>query len=275
MPHNIATVVGLLVVSSAMADVFVYECDRRPIEAGWKLVQRYCNPDRWLDRGLYFQHVRPGCGGPPNGDQESFSRSLKEYEGEEEFFIEWVVATDGDRSEIPGTAPASLVAGSRGLVNYHFTIAQDQVRFIRDNRLPILYIDIEPRVAHTYRLELYRDELYVWFIDGEVVDSGSPEGPYPSSNPSLNWRAKSWYLESTTKWDYIRYGTIPDEGSGDFDSDEDVDLRDYYYVHECLSNSGPGVDAGPGCRFADFDDDKDVDLKDLADFQTRFTGEDG
>jgi len=68
-------------------------------------------------------------------------------------------------------------------------------------------------------------------------------------------------------------GPIAEDGSGDFDSDQDVDLDDYQYFQECFDNSGPGIDAGPGCRFADFDDDTDVDLQDLAQFQNSFTNE--
>ena len=59
---------------------------------------------------------------------------------------------------------------------------------------------------------------------------------------------------------------------GDFDSDGGVHLGDFYFFQECVSNSGPEDDAGPGCRFADFDDDTDVDLRDIAIFQNTFTG---
>jgi len=265
----------VLSATSPVGGVVVWEALVLPDSKGW-VRNPFCDPARWLEDGWFFQHVH-SCPPypPPGGQQESYERSLAPFEGELEFFIEWEMESDGARSEITGTAPASLVAFGRSGVTYHFTIARDQVRFVRDNLLPILYIDIDPEVPHTYRLELYDDQLYIWYIDGEVIDEGLPEGPFPKSDSRLKFRAKSWYLESTTKWDYIRYGTIPQEASGDFDSDEDVDLRDYYYVHECLSNSGPDVDAGPGCRFADFDADTDVDLQDLAEFQNRFSGEDG
>ncbi len=73
---------------------------------------------------------------------------------------------------------------------------------------------------------------------------------------------------------------IPLDGSGDYDSDAEVTLDDFYFFHECLSNrrpginGGPGNDAGPGCRFADFDFDTDVDLLDIAAFQRTLTGGD-
>ena len=67
-------------------------------------------------------------------------------------------------------------------------------------------------------------------------------------------------------------------GSGDFNSDAEIGLDDFYLFHECLTNDrlgingGPDEDAGPGCRFADFDDDTDVDLLDFAEFQLAVTG---
>jgi hypothetical protein len=70
----------------------------------------------------------------------------------------------------------------------------------------------------------------------------------------------------------------PVDGSADHDSNGDIDGRDFYFFHECLTNDRPGItdgpdnDAGPGCRFADFDSDTDVDLRNVATFQQVFTG---
>ncbi|MCH7702426.1 MAG: hypothetical protein IID37_12140 [Planctomycetes bacterium] len=250
--------------------MFSYECNSFPDEAGWEVVNEVCDAEQWLDGGWLFQHVETGCGGPPGGGQFDYTRSLAEFIGEPAFFIEWRIETDGDQSEIDGVAPAALTAGGFGVVLYHFTIAKDQVRFIRDFEPPTLWIDIDPDVPHTYRLELFGEDLYIWYIDGQVIDSGIPGAAYPSSTPSINWRAKAWYLESTTQWDYIRYGTIPEPASGDFDSDDDVDLDDYYFFQDCVTE--PNTDAGPGCTWADFDGDSDVDHHDFAAFQVTFTG---
>jgi len=265
---------ALLVVPAVnvLADVFSYECDSFPVPAGWELLVEHCNPEHWLDGGWLYQHVGAGCPKGPNRGQYDYRRFTGEFAGEEGFFIEWELEADGDRSEIPGVAPAALTANS-SLAGYHVTIARDQVRFIYDLRRPTTYIDIEPDTSHTYRLEILGDQLFIFYIDGEQVLSEKPMGPYTLPDARIQWRAKSWYLENTVWWDYIRYGTIPQDASGDYDSDEDVDLDDYYYVHECFSKSGPDVDAGSGCRFADFDGDTDVDLKDLAAFQNAFTGD--
>ncbi len=111
------------------------------------------------------------------------------------------------------------------------------------------------------------------------MDSGVPEGLYPDPNARLTWGSRRNGIEAaTTAWDYVRFGRIPEDASGDYDSDGVVALDDFYFVHECLTNErpgingGPGQDAGPGCRFADFDFDDDVDMEDIAFLQENFTG---
>jgi hypothetical protein len=231
-----------------------------------------------LSDGWFVQQVGP-CDGvdPPGGQQESFTRPLDPLAGIEEFFIEWRIQTTGDRSEMIGVAPASLVAGGSLGISYHFTIARDQVRLIRDNFLPIVFAELQPDAAHTYRVELYGSKSYVWSIDGQVIDFGVPEGPFPVPGSVLQWRSKSWFLSSTTRWDYVRFGRVPEDGSGDYNSNGVVTLDDFYFFHECLTNvrpgikGGPGQDSGPGCRFADFNADSSTDLSDFAEFQVHFT----
>ncbi len=271
MSKRLVIMILLAGAGHARAAVFTYECTVLPIPGGWELLSIFCNPEEWITDGWLIQHMEPEC--QPEGDQVTYRRGLGDFADEQEFFIQWRVETDGSSDEFLAVAPAVLVAGGTSGVNYHFTIARDLVRFIRDSSLPIIFVDIEPDVPHTYRLELYGDQLYVWYIDGQVVDSGVPEGQFPTwSGDIVGFRAKSWLLESTTMWDYIRYGKIATEGTGDFNNSGTVELDDFYFFRECLSNSGPGVDGGPGCRWADMDADGDVDFADLAVFQIRFTG---
>jgi hypothetical protein len=107
-----------------------------------------------------------------------------------------------------------LSAFGNGNANYHFTITEDLVRVIRDNQLPIVYVDIAPGVPHTYRLELHWDELYAWFVDDQLIDSGTPFGLYPRPDSRIIWGARYYLNEHTTRWDYVRYGTIPEPGTG-------------------------------------------------------------
>ncbi|MFQ5424299.1 MAG: hypothetical protein ACE5F9_10010, partial [Phycisphaerae bacterium] len=231
-------------------------------QSGWNLLQLWCDPTQWLAGGWFFQHVEL-CNGfpPPGGQTAAYRRSLAEFIGEQEFFIEWRVQTDADRSEIPWGGGVSFSVWSNGPVNYRFTIASDRAELNRDNLLPIILVDIEPGVPHTYRLELHADALYEWYIDGQLVDFGLPEGAYPSVNPNINMVAKAAFLENTSQWDYARWGTLPQPGSGDFDSNGLVDQADVFFFLDCLL--GPDG-AGPGCRWADMNNDGTADGQDIS-----------
>jgi hypothetical protein len=61
------------------------------------------------------------------------------------------------------------------------------------------------------------------------------------------------------------------DGSGDLDSDGDVDLVDFGAFQLCFTGSG-GVLSGSNCVCSDFDGDGDVDLVDFGGFQLAFTG---
>ncbi|MFH1416749.1 MAG: hypothetical protein ABII12_00465 [Planctomycetota bacterium] len=269
--HRLSVALVLFGTTRVLGDVFSYEGNSFPEDAEWNVVQLVCEPERWLEDGWFVQYVELCPGYPPPGGKEgTYRRPLEEYVGAQTFFVEWRMETDGDRSELPWGGPSNFAAGSNGPVNYRFSISQDMMDLNRDNTLPIVPVEFEAGVPHTHRLELYGDELYVWFLDGEIVDSGVPEGAFPSFNPRITWSSKAAWLPNTTRWDYIRYGAIPEDGSGDFDSDGNLDGRDFYFFGDYLS--GPGSDAGPGGRFADFDSDTDVDLTDFAAFQNGFTG---
>jgi len=263
----------------AAAQTVAYEGNDWPENVGW-IRASFCNPPRTLIDDWLQQRVGPCPGDPlPGGQQESFRRGLGEFVGYASVFLEWRMVTDGPSSEIIGVAPASIVMAGNFGTNYHFTIARDQVRMIRDNLLPILYEPLSPDLPHTIRLELRTDASYALYVDSRVVEEGVPEGPFPQNDSAvISFRAKCWYEPSNTSWDYVRFGVIPDDASGDFDNEDDVDLRDFYFFHECLTNDrigisgGPNADAGTGCRWADFDGDDDVDLADVAAFQISFTG---
>ncbi len=235
---------------------------------GWAYTP-LCTPDRWLDQGSLFQHVEIGCW-PNDGEMDRYIRSLADFVDVSTFFIEFRVKTDGDQSEIPGIAPCSLVADGLFVVSYDFVISRDLVRFQRDDFVVTVFVEIDPDVPHTYRLELYGPDAYSVYIDGDIIDSGVPGGAYPSDeNDLMAWSAHAWDLPNTTQWNYVRLGTIPQDASGDYDSDQDVDSDDFYFFEQYFS--GPDADAGPGARFADFDFDTDVDCADWKQFLIAWT----
>ncbi len=260
-----------------LADVFSSEFFSDPVSEGWDLLQLVCS-DTWVDDGWYYQRFdHDVCSQGSSRGQDAYVRWITDFNGQPRFFLQFRVQTDGDTSEIPRGAPTVVSMFNSAGVLYHVTVARDLVKFLRDVDLPIWFIEIDPGVPHEYRIELSPD-LYAFYIDADLIDEGVPEGPYPAHDARITWLGRSWYLPCENAWDYIRYGVIPEDASGDYDSDAQVTLDDFYFFHECLTNrrpginGGPGSDAGPGCRFADFDFDTDVDLLDIAEFQVNFTG---
>lgn len=269
---------GVLVSLTAgvvWGDVFSYESDSMPEDGGWEVIQEYCEPVLQIEEGWFVIRLDfcPGSP-PPGGQQVDYTRSIVEFIGSSTYFVEFRGESTAPASELPIGGGGFVSAWSVGGVNYKNNFASDLVELWRDNHIPTVYVSIAPGLPHTYRLELYGSSLYVWYIDGHIVDSGLPEGPYPIANAHINFDAGMRWFPSTTRFDYIRFGDIPDPGSGDFDSDADRDLRDYGYFHECLSNGGIGVDPGPSCRWADINFDFACDMHDFGAFQRAFTGGD-
>ena len=177
--------VALVLVSatSGLADVYTYECDSSPPDAGWTLLQVVCEPEQWTEDGSLIQEV-PLCNNQENPNWSTridHGRDIENLEGVSSWFAEWRVTTTGIREELIYGAPALLVVFDGNALLYHFTIADDRVRFIRQLGVnPTLYFDIEPLVPHIFRVELYGRDLgnsFVVYIDGEIVDSGAAEGP--------------------------------------------------------------------------------------------------
>ncbi len=267
-----------IATTPVLAQVFSTEFTSDPVSEGWELLNQYCDPELWNKQGWYHQRLDiEACLGSTQGGHDSYQRSLEPFSGVAAFFLEFRLQTDGSSSEIPAGAPAAVAMGNNAGVIYHVTVARDLVKFARDVDLPIWFVEIEIGVPHIFRIELYADR-FAFYIDAYVIDEGVVEGPFPAYRSSISWRGKSWRVPCENAWDYIRYGVIPEDGSGDFDSDGSLTLFDHYFAGECLSNDrpgihgGPGQDAGPGCRFADFDADGDTDLLDFAEFQNLFNG---
>ncbi len=260
----------------ARAQVFTSEFFSDPVSEDWALVLQDCAPQTWNNEGWYHQQLDLDACPPASWGRDVYRRSLETQNGEAQFFTEFRVKTDGNRSEIPYGGPIVLVLGNSFGVTYHLTVSRDLVQFFRDADLPIWFIEIEPHVPHTFRIELY-PEVYAFYIDAYLIDEGVPEGPFPAQNSRITWQGNAQYMSCENAWDFIRYGRTPVDASGDYDSDGAVAQDDFYYFQECLTNErlgingGPDNDAGPGCRFADLDSDADVDLLDFAEFQNLFS----
>ena len=257
-----ASLIFLLGGVPVSAQIVSYQPTSLPQDATppWTVVQQPYMGDNWLADGWLFQHCDMVTS--QYGEDDFFYRDLPEMAGLPKWFLEWRMFTDGPPA-FASVAPASIVAGSFTGVTYHFVIGNNRVRFLRDTQLPLVYADIQPGVPHTYRLELLGAQSYTWYIDGQVIDTGVPEGQYPVSSSRITFgdRASSG-VANTTQWSYVRYGRTPVDHSGDFDSNGVVDQTDLLYFVGCLL--APDYDsAGPSCRWADLNVDNKTDASDI------------
>ena len=160
-----------------LAEVFSSEFVSDPVAEGWELSVQSCEAETWNADGWYHQALSfEAC--PPDGEgRDSYRRSLESFNGTSQFFVEFRIETDGDQSEIPFGAPALVAFSNSAGVLYHITVASDRIQFLRAAHLPILFIEIEPGVPHTFRIQL-RPERYAFYIDGDLIDEGVPRARF-------------------------------------------------------------------------------------------------
>ncbi len=274
--YVLLTFVAAAVPGLAQAQLVSYDANSFPEESGdgWIRLEALFPAERWLDAGWLFQApiVLP-C--PPKcWTQDYYRRKLTDQSGLSSWHLAWVMVTDGPQA-FGAVAPAVIVAGGTSGLLYHFTIAKDRARLIRGSQFPIVFADLEEGVPHLFRLELRNTPppgTYLFTIDGEVIDEGVAEGFYPTDDSRITFGASAAIEDSVTRWDFVRFGRIPDPGSGDMTGDGLIDLEDFRFFLECADAGGPETDTMAGCLFADMDQDGDVDFHDFKTFQLAFTG---
>ncbi|MBU0718819.1 MAG: hypothetical protein KJ749_11265, partial [Planctomycetes bacterium] len=199
----------------ANAEVVVYDGSVMPESAGWQREGTF-DSDRWIDDGWFCQLSELGEWEPgPIGEMDFYRRSSGEFAGPESFFVEWVVATDVPASVLDVSGVPTVVAvGGTGRGFYHTTVTNERVQLFRSTTVPLVFVDIEPGVAHKYRLELTTTS-FTWLIDGEVVDTGVPLGPYPNVDSWVIWGSEYDSFPNNCSWDYL---VVPEKailGRGD------------------------------------------------------------
>lgn len=259
------------------AGVVVSEYQSDPAQEGWQLVDQYCDPVVGVIDGWYQQELdMENCPGSKVGAQDVWRRTVQAFNGHPTWFLEYNVNPSGDSSEIPGGAPTVLAAANSFGIIYHMTVASNQVKFVRDVDQPILFFDVKPGTPHRVRLELVNKvpPTYAWYIGNDLVDQGVANGMFPVQDARVTWQGRSWHMPTLNQWDYIRFGDIPLDASGDFDSNGAVDSFDHFYFFECLDRSAAGEPASPSCAWADFNADNTVDCADWNTFRVAWTGPD-
>ena len=75
------SLVVLSAAASARGEVFSSEFNSLPLDEGWQLLQQYCDPVTWIEAGWYHQQLDlEGCP-PPEGDQDTYRRTIEEFNG--------------------------------------------------------------------------------------------------------------------------------------------------------------------------------------------------
>jgi hypothetical protein len=253
----------------AIAEVVTYEGNIFPDEDAvpWERLGTF-DADRWIEDGWFHQYCDLGVWpGPRMGEQDFYKRWVTEFAGADTFFVAWRVESNAPSEilDFLGT-PTVLSAFGNTSAYYHFTFTDERMVVVRGTAYPMVYLDIEPGLAHSYYLELKTvvpgsRYMYAWYCDAVLIDQGLTTEPYPTADSRIIWGAEHDTYENHTRWDYIRYGTIPQDGSGDYDSDGDVDEADLVAFQDCLL--GP-VPHGPSCRWADINGDGITDGQDIA-----------
>ena len=96
-----------------------------------------------------------------------------------------------------------------GPVTYHFNISSTLVQFYT-GYFPNLYFAVDPGVAHAYSLDVYGGDWFEIRIDDELMFADVPESVFPAPDALMSFGADYYRAESTSAWDYVRFGTIPE-----------------------------------------------------------------
>lgn len=269
MARLLLAIVSLFICRQGFTQVIAFEGTCFPEECvpSWSRLGTL-DVDRWLDEGWFYQFADLGAWAPPPfGENDAYQRSLAPFAATPNFFIEWRVLTNVPISDLEGT-PTVVSAAGDSTALYHVTITNGRLRFYRDNFKVIFYYDYEPDLPHTFRVEIHNTNEYCLFLDGICIQSGTSVAPYPVEGAVLLWATRYYLTDNTTKWDYLRYGKLPAENSGDFDSNGAVDTSDLYFFVDCLL--GP-AGAWPGCKWADMNSDGSADGADVQAFVQALT----
>lgn len=258
-----------------LAEVTTSEFFSHPTAEGWTLLGQQGDVTTWVAEGVYYQDLPHNCSPGPVCDLEALRRSIEAFNGRSNWFYEYRCSATSDHIEIPAGAPAVLAIGNFAGNNYHATLSSDRIKLSGDADLPIQFLDVEPGVPHTIRLELFNDPppaTFHWYVDSILVLEGLADSPFPDFDSRVTWQGETWQQPTLNAWYYIRFGDIPLPASGDFDSNGAVDSFDQFYFAECLDRSAAGEPAYPSCSWADMDAGGSVDCGDWEAFRAAWTG---
>jgi hypothetical protein len=259
MTNSLLKALTLLAVPSTLyAQLTAFEGNTMPEAADppWNRLGTL-DAERFGSDGIFCHILRLGAWAPPPfGEDDVYQRSLEELAGSASFFVEWRVRSTAPASELEGV-PTVLAATGRNGVNYHVTVTSSSARLWRDNLLPFVVVDISDDSAHRFRLESREDQAFLWYIDGQLIATGEPEGAFPTETSRVTWGSRYYLSENLACWDYIRYGTLRPALPGDANGDGRVDNFDIDAFVLALSDPVAYWAACPDCNRANADINED------------------
>lgn len=265
---------SVILAGLSRGEVVTSEFLSGPLAEGWTVVGQWGELTSWVEDGVYYQDFPNNCEPGPVCANQSYSRSIEEFNDQPHWFYEYRVSATADSTEIPNGAPTVLATANFFGNAYHCTVSSDKVKLSGGPNLPILFLDIEPG-EHTIRLELFNEPppaVFHWYVDSVLVLEGLAKSPFPDFDSRITWQGRTWMQPTLNAWYYIRAGDIPVAASGDFDSNGAADSFELFYFQECLARSESGEPAFPSCSWADMNADNTVDCTDADLFAAIYTG---
>ena len=189
--------------ASATAEQYwiAYEGNDFPENEGWERHTYGGGAERWLEDGVLVIDTTADL-----DISEAYIHSDMRWPGPGETFIaEWRLLVDESLGFHATDVIMSRPAPPGDLTITHST---DEVRILSDGTT----FDIAPGVFHSYRIESEDMDLYRLFVDGVSVYEGYFQSP-SILDPFLAF-GEAWHRSaSLSRWDYVRFGIVPEPTS--------------------------------------------------------------
>ena len=203
MLRRVLLIVGLAcsVVPTWGAPYWIdWEGDDWPENQGWERTVYGGGDQRWFEDGSLVLDGRASI------DISDFYRRAAPSDPlpGEEFRVEWRLWV-GDIPGFPDPA-ITVEAQEHGVVFLEYQ--ETRIYSLFEG----VYIDFAPRAFHDYVLRSEDMLSYSLYVDGAPAYNGVFVGSFPHSR--LNWGDCTQGASSLSKWDYVRFGIVPEPSAG-------------------------------------------------------------
>jgi hypothetical protein len=193
---------GVLVAQAGADEYWItYEGNDFPENEGWERRTREGGAVRWLEDGSLALDSTASLRITDSYRHEDIRRP----ESGELFVAEWRTRVDEFVRYYDAVVNLARPAPLGDLTIEHAT---DHIRILDDWTI----IDVEPGIFHEYRLESEDMDAYTVSVDGVPVYDGQFQTP-SLLDPFLSFGDSRVGAASVSRWDYVRFGIVPEPGS--------------------------------------------------------------